>query len=721
MHFIKLSAIPVLAAAALSLSALLTPAPIRAQEASATQDPTTQNPPAQTAPQQDKTTQGSTDPAGYSDIVVTAPRMGVPYSESPGATSVVGEDTLQAMPKGISAGEALAIVPGIKVDTQFNSEKVHISIRGQGILTEYGIRGIEVLLDGIPLNDPSGFAADLYDVDWSTVQRIEAIRGPSGSFYGGGSSAGVINIITKDGHSDANRANIDAEVGSYQFWKALGEFSGYTDDVDYRFSASRTMGNGSRDHSAFYGTNLYGKARFIVSPDFQLNAVVMGTSYFQENPEGLNSDQVRENPNQANPDSGKMNEYQLTRRVTAGLSGTAQFGKNQDLSFTAYARKTDYTESVPSTIQYRTIENPGAMAQYTFHSGTGPLKNHFSIGADAAWQSIDLTRNPNLGGGQPAPNLVADETIKQDGVGVYLMDRLEWGKGWAAMFNYRYDNIHNDLNDHLQFGGLNLSGSRSFSKPTGRVGLTWNPRPDFGVYATWGQGFMPPATEEIVANPIHQGGFNTTIQPATSTGEELGIRGTRGKWFSYEATAFYMHTVDDFERYRVPSRPLETFYGNAGNSRRYGLETAVGFYPVDGLAIRASYTYNNFTYTQIDSKVFPTAVPGNTLPNSPQSLGFLDIEYKPTSNWVFGAGLDAQSLAYVDATNVPYIGGYTLYHARVAYQWHTLKTRGEVMISGTNLGDKKYIAFTEPDPDGNSYQPGPGRQWFAGVRFWFGK
>ncbi len=721
MHFIKRSAIPILAAAALTLSALLTPAQIWAQEASPAQDPATQNPPAQMAPQQDKTTQGSTDPAGYSDIVVTAPRMGVPYSESPGATSVVGEDTLQAMPKGISAGEALAIVPGIKVDTQFDSEKVHISIRGQGILTEYGIRGIEVLLDGIPLNDPSGFAADLYDVDWSTVQRVEAIRGPSGSFYGGGSSAGVINIITKDGHSDANRANIDAEVGSNQFWKALGEFSGYTDDVDYRFSASRTMGNGSRDHSAFFGTNLYGKARFIVNPSFQLSAVIMGTSYFQENPEGLNAQQVAENPNQANPDSGRMNEYQLTRRLTAGLVGAARFGNNQDLSFTVYGRKTDYTESVPSTIQYRTIENPGAMAQYTFHSGAGPVKNHFSIGADAGWQSIDLTRNPNLGGGQPAPYLVADETIKQDGVGVYLMDRIEWGKGWAALFNYRYDNIHNELNDHLQLGGLNLSGSRSFSKPTGRVGLTWNPRPDFGVYATWGQGFMPPATEEIVANPIYQGGFNTTIQPATSTGEELGLRGTRGKWFSYEATAFYLHTVDDFERYRVPSRPLETFYGNAGDSRRYGLETAVGFYPADGLAIRASYTYNNFTYTQISSKVFPTAVAGNTLPNSPQSLGFLDIEYKPTSNWVFGAGLDAQSLAYVDPTNVPYIGGYTLYHARVAYQWHSLKTRGEVMISGTNLGDKKYIAFTEPDPDGNSYQPGPGRQWFAGVRFWFGK
>lgn len=37
-------------------------------------------------------------------------------------------------------------------------------------------------------------------------------------------------------------------------------------------------------------------------------------------------------------------------------------------------------------------------------------------------------------------------------------------------------------------------------------------------------------------------------------------------------------------------------------------------------------------------------------------------------------------------------------------------------LLGKNLTGKEYIAFTEPDPDGNSYQPGPGRQVFAGVR-----
>jgi outer membrane receptor protein involved in Fe transport len=42
-----------------------------------------------------------------------------------------------------------------------------------------------------------------------------------------------------------------------------------------------------------------------------------------------------------------------------------------------------------------------------------------------------------------------------------------------------------------------------------------------------------------------------------------------------------------------------------------------------------------------------------------------------------------------------------------------------LFVAGRNLTAKRYIAFTEPDPDGNSYQPGPGREIFGGLQFRF--
>lgn len=95
------------------------------------------------------------------------------------------------------------------------------------------------------------------------------------------------------------------------------------------------------------------------------------------------------------------------------------------------------------------------------------------------------------------------------------------------------------------------------------------------LYASWGQGFLPPATEELYANPDALGGFNTRLVPASSRGGELGARGWFGRQLTFELSAFHLTTADDFERYRIAGRPLETFYHNAGDTRRRGLEARI--------------------------------------------------------------------------------------------------------------------------------------------------
>jgi iron complex outermembrane receptor protein len=117
------------------------------------------------------------------EIIVTANRLPITLKTNPGAVSLVTQDILASIPKGIAAEEALRLVPGVRIDNQHDGERVHVSIRGQGILTERGLRGIGVIIDGIPVNDPSGFAPDLYDIDWATVKKIEVLRGPAAGLY----------------------------------------------------------------------------------------------------------------------------------------------------------------------------------------------------------------------------------------------------------------------------------------------------------------------------------------------------------------------------------------------------------------------------------------------------------------------------------------------------------------------------------------------------------
>ena len=658
-------------------------------------------------------------PAVTYDVVVSAPRMELALKEVPSATSVVGMDTLRAAPRGIAAEEAMALVPGVKVDNQADGERVHLSIRGQGLLTERGVRGIKVLLDGLPLNDPTGLAPDLFDVDWSTVSRIEVLRGPSSALYGGGASGGVINITTRDGGTGPASGEASMAGGTYDFWKGLAEVGGTDGSVNYRVSFSGNYGNGYRVHTQFDAANLYAKVKWEASPTFHLTMIAADTHFFNENAEGLNIDQLHQDPKMPNPDALTYDEYQRTHRVTTGVSGQWAMAPSANLTFSAYVRDWSWEESVPSTIQNRDYLAPGLMVQFATSHPMGSVTNHVTMGTDIDWQGIDDVKHPNMGAAVPGTAKVADQRITQRSIGVYLLDRLELGSRFAVTGDVRGDWLRNQLVDNLAAGGANLSGQANFNKATGRVGASFALNADAGLYGSWGQGFLPPTTEELSNNPAAFGGFNVNLQPATSQGEEFGVRGRAASHFTYDVTFFHLDTDNDFGRYRVTSRPLETFYQNAGSSRRYGIESSVGWFPSSDFALRAAYTWSDFEYTTVKS-LFGTFA-NSTIPNSPAHQIATDLEYTVAGHWVIGVGIQAQSSWFVDQSNVASVDGYALVNPRISFRWTGANYRGEISLQARNVFGTHYVAFTEPDPDGNSYQPGPTQEVFLGMRIGFGK
>lgn len=315
--------------------------------------------------------------------------------------------------------------------------------------------------------------------------------------------------------------------------------------------------------------------------------------------------------------------------------------------------------------------------------------------------------------------LVADQSITQNRTGGYLTERLSLGPRWTLLLGARLDRIGNRLNDHLRLNGLDLSGSRIFTRATARAGLTWNATKQIGLYASWGQGFLPPATEELYANPTALGGFNRSLVPATSSGVELGTRGSFRNRLFYDAALFHLDTDNDFERYRMTGRPLETFYRNAGHTRRYGLETSARWLPSNRLTLSGAYTYSHFVYSQYDSMTYQGVLAGNRLPNSPSHQASADAYFEFVRSCFLGVSAEAYSRAYVDATNQAWTDAFGLLNARLGKTWRRRATYGTIFVAGKNLTGTKYIAFSEPDPDGNSYHPGSGREIFAGIQFRF--
>jgi iron complex outermembrane receptor protein len=659
------------------------------------------------------------------EITVTAPRVEIPLKKNPAATTVVETPILKTMPRTVAIDEVMKLVPGVKVDNQADGARVHLSIRGEGILTERGTRGIKTLVDGIPLNDPSGYVSDFYDIDWAGVRRFEVLRGPAAAFYGSGSSGGIINVMTRDGGPDPVSGSAALVRGSYGLKKGFAEMGGTTGVLNYALTGSFLSGDAYRDWSAYKGDVARGKFAFTVSPKIRLTAVLGWTDYWNQNPEGLNLDWFSADPvhlrRQANPDSARMNEYQKTQRATSGVTATAVLADNLDLAATAYYRNTRYEEAVPSTVIHRGFDTPGLMFQVNHRAAWGQVRNFLTAGVDYAWQAIDETKYPNMGGAVEGPDLVADQTLTQTGAGIFVLDRVELGGPWGIFASARYDRVTNKLDDHLQAGGTDLSGDVAYEQPTGRVGVTWNPRAGFGLYASWGTGFLPPGTEELVNNPYALGGYNTELVAATSAGEEIGARGAIGKSLSYDVALFYLATENDFGRYRIAERPLETFYGNVGSTHRYGLETSVAWFPREDLALRAAYTYSHFKYVTVETLTGETFT-DTWLPNIAPHQLYADAEYSFTRALTAGISLEHVGAWYIDGTNVIQPNGYgrtdpyTLTHVRLGYRFEFGGTPLDIILSGRNIFNVLYYGFTEPDPDGNSYQPAPTAEWSLQVR-----
>jgi iron complex outermembrane recepter protein len=682
------------------------------------------------------------------EVIVTASRIPILLKNNPASISLVTPEILSIMPKSTGAEEALRLVPGVRVDNQHDGERVHISIRGQGILTERGLRGIGVLIDGIPVNDPSGFAPDLYDVDWATVNKIEILRGPAASLYGGGGAAGVLSVTTNDGGSKALGGELNQTVGSNGFSKTLIQLDGSHENIDYRVSYSRTGGDGYRDHQAFWGNKIYEKINFKPSEKLSITQIISHSDYFQQNPEGLNIGQF-DNLRQANPDANPFNEYQKTNRTTAGFHARYTFSELHEVEITSYLRSWNYKETSNKSAEYRDITNPGSSLQYNLHLGSGKIKNDISAGADLKWQNICVYKlqsaaNPmrkesisetNL----ETDSLLANQIISQRSLGIFAIYKLGIGKV-SLVGSFRYETMNNVLTNKM-VGPDSARTEKNFGKSSVRVGLNYSLTKAMSVFIDWSHGFLPPSTEELASNPTGYSGFNTHLVPATANCSEIGIRGFYNNKLNYEVTGFIMNTQNDFFRFKQSGRGnQEVFYGNAGNSKRYGIETSISYWIFKNLIFEATYTYANYQYTSsavdpvyTDPAYVLTSPPekGQWLPNSPKHQLYSELVYTFAERFRFSLATELQSKwaiytdpnAYYEKLD-PTIyqnwqDGFNLFHARISYDLNIGKVKGECSFFVRNLTGAKYMAFTEPDPDGNAYHPGPAREFFANIKIRF--
>src|ERR1700692_4794077 len=210
---------------------------------------------------QDAVRSALTDQEEAEAVIVSATRTDIPLDQSPASVSVITSDDLKQ--KQIErVADALREVPGLNV--------VQTGTPGQ--LTSVFMRGLpsedmQVLLDGIPINQGLAGEFDFADLTTDDIDRIEVARGPQSTIYGPRALAGVVQIFTKQGTGTPG-ITLSEEGGTYDTFRETLASDGKIGQFDYSIGASRLDTDNARPNNQY--RNTAGIADIGWSPNDQL-------------------------------------------------------------------------------------------------------------------------------------------------------------------------------------------------------------------------------------------------------------------------------------------------------------------------------------------------------------------------------------------------------------------------------------------------------------------
>ena len=232
------------------------------------------------------------------EIVVTADRLGKAIGDVARSVSVVDRDRIQNATQQLALDEALTLVPGLYMQNRYNfAQDLRISLRGFGARSAFGIRGVKVIVDGIPETLPDG-QAGVDSIDLGSTERIEVLRGPSSSLYGN-ASGGVIAIQTERG---PEQAFIEGRFagGDYGYERYQLKTGGRAGALDYLLNVSTQQIDGYRDHSFAEGTLVNTRFGYQVNETDRLRVTFNHTDQpTSDDPGGINAAQAAADPRSA--------------------------------------------------------------------------------------------------------------------------------------------------------------------------------------------------------------------------------------------------------------------------------------------------------------------------------------------------------------------------------------------------------------------------------------
>ncbi|MGE8553236.1 MAG: TonB-dependent siderophore receptor [Chryseobacterium jejuense] len=602
----------------------------------------------------------------------------------------------------------------------------------------YSLRGFPTkisMVDGVP-------ATTNGEIDPSDIERLEVIKGPSGTLYGGAATSfgGLVNIVTKK-PKDYFGGEISYMLGSYNLNRATVDVYGPVTDSRktlFRVNAAYQYQNGFRD-SEF-------RKSFFVSPSlsyqvndnlkFSLGAQIYnyegtntpiiflprGRAFLAHTPDEMGFDWKRSYSNNdmtlKAPSTNVKAEvnYKISDNWTSQTLISRNYRKTEGLYQYQFIRAQNSDAVFERNVQSQNSEAASTSVQQNFNGQfkIGKIKNKVLIGLDYLNQSLNNNHSPivkydDVNGQTPKDTYgyiskdlalqkiqtsmqaskapLTRNTISSNIYGAYLSDALYITDRLITLLSLRLDHYESkgqlNLNDNKRLGDFSQT---ALSPKLGVVYQIFKDR--LSVYGNYMNSFSytPPVNQEL---PDYSG----DLKPQKANQWEVGFKGNLFKNRLNFTVGYYDILVDNMSRditVTQNGKPYRITIQD-GEQRSKGVEVEIIANPVQGLNIMTGYTYNDSKSITEDPE-FDGRRPGSA---GPASVFNSWVSYTLQSGSLQGLGLGfgVNRVGHQLSENKKTTGkftfpAYTLINASISLE----KERYRIGFKMNNLGNVQYFA-----------------------------
>ena len=644
-------------------------------------------------------------------------------------TSLKGE-TLRDGQRQVNLSESLQRVPGLTAfDRQNYAQDLQSQSRGFGARSTFGIRGIRLIVDGIPATaaDGQGQAAAF---PLSSLDRIDVLRGPLALQYGnaaGGVIVGRSQLVAEDrldadvwaGGHGSGRASVRTDLASASgAWRARIAASVFaTDGLRAQSAARRQQANAIAAWSPTQQDRLQLVANLLRQP-------------LAEDPLGLSRADFDRDPDGADPVASRFDTRKRIGEDQLGL----RWERDRDdggmwLGVYRIEREVGQFLAVPVAAQRAPGSAGGVIdlhrASHGFEGGWrhDVDRGAVAFGIDAAWLGERRRGYENFVGDSAAPSrlgvrgrLRRNERNRLESLDLWLSADYAFAEDWTLSASLRRSRWRIDSrDDYIAPGNGDDSGRMRDSATAFALGAT-GALEHGEVYVAVGAGFESPTITELAYRPDGASGLNRDLRRARVTSSEAGWR-WRGTTHEGSLALYRIDSRDEI----VPAGNSggRASFANAGRTRREGVEFGFSGTLSGGWRYALAAAWIDARFVEAFSFASQGEVrrvdAGNRIPGVPRTDLFAELDWRSDDGrWSHAIEAHMVGRIVVDDRNTDAAAG----SLRLAWrgQWRAARGGWRAFARIDNLVDRRYAgSVIVNEGNGRFFEPAAGRTLTLGL------